>query len=125
MSFLTDRARATGLGSAKDGTHHWWGQRITAIALIPLGLLFIFPFALALGDGHEAVTALYSSPYHAIIAGLFIAVAANHLRLGLQVVIEDYVHGPARTAGVILNTLFCTLLGFAGLFAIAKIAFAG
>ncbi|MFV0476144.1 MAG: succinate dehydrogenase, hydrophobic membrane anchor protein [Pikeienuella sp.] len=125
MSFLTDRARATGLGSAKDGTHHWWSQRITAIALVPLGLLFIIRFALALGDGYEAVRAAYANPFNAIIAGLFILVACNHLRLGLQVVFEDYIHGAARTAALIANTLFCATLAFAGIFAVAKIAFVG
>ena len=125
MSFLTDRARAHGLGSAKEGTHHWWSQRMTAIALVPLGLLFIVPFAQALGDGHEAALALYGHPFNAIVAGLFILVAFNHLRLGLQVVIEDYVHGGARTVALILNMLFCALFAFGGLFAVAKIAFAG
>ncbi|QIE56821.1 succinate dehydrogenase, hydrophobic membrane anchor protein [Pikeienuella piscinae] len=125
MSYLTDRARATGLGSAKDGTGHFWSQRITAIALVPLGLLFVFPFAIALGDGYEAVRALYGAPYHAIVAGLFIVVAFNHLRLGIQVVVEDYVHGGARTVILVLNTLFCALFAFGGLFAVARIAFAG
>lgn len=125
MSFLTDRARANGLGSAKEGTGHFWSQRITAIALVPLGLLFVFPFAAALGDGHEAVLALYGRPFHAIVAGLFIAVAFNHLRLGVQVVVEDYVHGGARAVVLVLNTLICAALAFGGLFAVAKIAFAG
>lgn len=125
MSYLTDRVRVTGLGSARDGTDHFWRQRITAIALVPLGLLFIFPFAIALGDGYEAVRALYGAPYHAIVAGLFILVGCNHLRLGIQVVVEDYVHGGARAAILVLNTLICTLFAFGGLFAIARIAFAG
>lgn len=125
MSFLTARARAHGHGSAKDGTGHFWSQRITAIALVPLGLLFIFPFAGALGDGHRAVVALYESPFNAIVAALFILVACNHLRLGVQVVLEDYLHGGMRTASLVVNTLVSALLGFGGLFAVAKIAFAG
>ena len=125
MSFLTDRARAHNHGSAKEGTEHWWSQRITAIALVPLGLLFIFPFAGALGDGHEAALALYSHPFHAIIAALFIIVGCNHLRLGVQVVVEDYVHGAMGKTLLILNTLGCWGMAFAGLFSVAKIAFAG
>ncbi|MEM7545470.1 MAG: succinate dehydrogenase, hydrophobic membrane anchor protein [Pseudomonadota bacterium] len=125
MSFLTDRARAHGLGSAKEGTDHWWSQRMTAIALIPLGILFIIPFAMNVGAGYEAMIATYTNPLHAIIAALFIIVAFNHLRLGIQVVLEDYVHGALGTACLILNTLFCTLFGFAGLFAVAKVAFTG
>ena len=125
MSFLTDRARAHNHGSAKEGVEHWWQQRLTAIALVPLGLLFIFPFAGALGDGHEAVVTLYANPWHAIIAGLFIIVGFNHLRLGVQVVVEDYVHGAAGKTLLILNSLLCAALAFAGLFAVAKIAFTG
>lgn len=122
MSFLTDRARANNHGSAKEGADHWWQQRVTAVALIPLGLLFIFPFARALGSGYEAVIALYSHPLHAIVACLFILVAFNHLRLGLQVVIEDYVHGMIKTPAVLANIIFCGAFAFAGVFAIVRIA---
>ena len=125
MSFLTDRARAHNHGSAKEGTDHWWHQRLTAIALIPLGLLFVFPFAMTVGDGFEAMTALYSNPIHAIIAALFIIVAFNHLRLGVQVVVEDYVHGAMGKTLLILNSLLCAAFAFAGVFAVAKIAFTG
>ena len=122
MSFLTDRARAHNHGSAKEGADHWWQQRVTAVALIPLGLLFIFPFAGALGSSYDEVIALYEHPFHAIVAGLFILVAFNHLRLGLQVVIEDYVHGMWKTPMMLANTSFCALFAFAGIFAIARIA---
>lgn len=122
MSFLTDRARANNHGSAKEGADHWWQQRVTAVALVPLGLLFIFPFARALGSGYEAVTALYSHPLHAIVACLFILVAFNHMRLGLQVVIEDYVHGMIKTPTMLANIAFCGAFAFAGVFAIVRIA---
>lgn len=122
MSFLTDRARAHNHGSAKEGTDHWWQQRVTAVAMLPLGLLFIFPFAGALGSGYEAVVALYSHPLHAIVACLFILVAFNHLRLGLQVVIEDYVHGALKTPAMLANIAFCGAFAFAGVFAIVRIA---
>ncbi|MDG1210879.1 MAG: succinate dehydrogenase, hydrophobic membrane anchor protein [Paracoccaceae bacterium] len=122
MSFLTDRARANNHGSAKEGADHWWQQRVTAVALVPLGLLFIFPFARALGSGYEAVIALYSHPLHAIVACLFILVAFNHMRLGLQVVIEDYVHGMIKTPAMLANIAFCGAFAFAGVFAIVRIA---
>lgn len=122
MSFLTDRARANNHGSAKEGADHWWQQRVTAVALVPLGLFFIFPFARALGSGYEAVIALYSHPLHAIVACLFILVAFNHLRLGLQVVIEDYVHGMIKTPAMLANIAFCGAFAFAGVFAIVRIA---
>ena len=83
MTYRTPRARVSGLGSAGQGTHHWWLQRISALALIPLTVLFIVPFAGALGGEHDAVLALYAHPFHALVAVLFIAVAFRHLALGL------------------------------------------
>lgn len=124
MSFKTDYGRVAGLGSAKDGTHHFWVQRLSAVAMVILTPLFIFPFAYNLGDSLDAVRASYGHPVNAIIACLFIITAFYHLKLGLQVVIEDYVHGKAsRTICLLLNNGFCWLMGFTGLFAIAKIAF--
>lgn len=124
MSYLTDRKRVIGLGSAKDGTHHFITQRITALALIPLAILFVIPFAYNLGAGHERVLEAYSHPINAIIAILFFITAFTHLKLGLQVVIEDYVHGKfKRNLCLIVNVLFCWLFGLTGVFAIAKIAF--
>lgn len=125
MKYETDRSRAHGLGSAKEGSEHWWHQRVTAVALVPLGLLFVFPFAMTVGEGHEAVLALYANPLHAIVAGLFIITAFNHLRLGIQVVVEDYVHGAMRTIILLANTFFCGAFALAGVFAVAKIAFTG
>ncbi|MEO0994045.1 MAG: succinate dehydrogenase, hydrophobic membrane anchor protein [Pseudomonadota bacterium] len=125
MSFRTAKARVTGLGSAGEGTHHWWTHRLTSVALIPLFLLWVFPFADALGDGHDEVLALYGNPFNAVVAALFIVVSFHHLAQGLQVVIEDYVHAKGvRTAALIANSLVCFVLGFAGVFAILKIALA-
>ena len=124
MSFKTDYGRVAGLGSAKDGTHHFWAQRVSAVALLILTPLFVFPLAYNMGDSFDNVRAAYAHPINAIIAALFIVTAFYHLKLGLQVVIEDYVHGKGtRTACIILMNLFCALFGFTGLFAVAKIAF--
>lgn len=126
MDYKTDGKRVIGLGSARDGTHHWWEMKITSVALIPLGLLFIFPFALALGDGYEAARALYSNPFHGIVAALFIVVALHHLKGGLQVVIEDYVHHHGWKIGLILGvTLFVWAVGAAALYALVKIGLGG
>ena len=123
MSHLTDKKRVHGLGSAKDGTGHFISQRVTAIALIPLVVLFTVPFGYNLSAGYDRVIEAYSHPVNAIVAILFFIALFTHLRLGLQVVIEDYVHGHgARTALLIANTLFCWLFGLTGVFAIAKIA---
>lgn len=115
-----------GLGSAKEGVGHWWMQRLSSVALIPLTLLFIIPFGQTLGQGFEAVRALYAQPFHALMAILFIVVAFWHLAQGLQVVIEDYVTGKGpRTAMLIGNSLLCGLFATAGVFAVAKMAFVG
>lgn len=124
MDYRTDKSRAIGMGSAKAGVGHWWSQRITSVALVPLTLLFIFPFAAALGGGHEGVRELYANPFNAIVAILFITVGLYHNQQGLQVVIEDYVHGKlALTAALLANILFNGALALTGIFAIAKIAF--
>lgn len=124
MSYKTPFSRVIGLGSAKDGVHHWWMQRVTAVALIPLTLFFVLPFGQSLGEGYQSALLTYENPFHAIVAVLFLAVAFRHLALGLQVVIEDYVHGKAvRTAALLANTLFCTLFAVTGIFGVLKIAF--
>lgn len=124
MSYLSDRKRVSGLGVAKTGVEHWVSQRMTAIALIPLSLLFIFPFMGALGEGYDAVIAIYARPGNAIIAMMFFVVLFRHHRLGMQVVIEDYIHNHRRQVQLlILNTLVWRAVGITALFAIAKIAF--
>jgi succinate dehydrogenase / fumarate reductase membrane anchor subunit len=122
----TPRARVSGLGAAGQGTHHWLSQLITSVALIPLTVLFMVPFAGAVGGEHGDVLALYANPFHAVVALLFIATAFRHLAQGLQVVIEDYVHAKAWRTGLLVgNTMFCIAFGLAGVFAVLKIAFAG
>lgn len=126
MSYKTPMGRVLGLGSAKDGVEHWWSQRLSAIAMVPLTVLAILPLGRAIGAGHEAVLATYASPWNAIIMILFLAVGFRHLQYGLQVVIEDYVHAKAwRTGALLANTGFCMVMGLAGVFGVAKIAFGG
>jgi len=122
----TPISRVSGLGSAKNGTHHWWMQRISAIALVVLGLAFICPLAQHLGASRADILIEYTQPFYALVAALFIAVGCWHFKLGFQVVVEDYVHhAGARTTLLILNTLGSAGLAFAGVFAVAKIAFGG
>jgi succinate dehydrogenase / fumarate reductase membrane anchor subunit len=124
MSYRTDRQRVHGLGAAGDGTQHWWSQRLTSVALVPLTLFFVFPFVRALGADWETVRAIYSTPLHAIVAVLFLLVGFNHLHQGIQVVVEDYVHDkPLRTALLLANIFVCWALALIGVFAVAKIAF--
>ena len=124
MGFKTDYARVHGSGAAGEGSHHWWSQRVTSVALIPLPLLFICPFGRALGGGHEAFVATYSNLWHALVAVLFLIATFAHLILGLQVVIEDYVSNKAaRTAALIASTLLCWGLGIAGVLSVATVLF--
>lgn len=122
MRFLTDRKRVDGLGSAKQGTSHFWEQRISAVALLFLVPLFVLPFAYNLGDGYEAVRAAYAHPVNAVIAIAFIATAFLHLFQGLQVVIEDYVHGRLGMMLIITARLLCTLFALVGVYAIIRIS---
>jgi succinate dehydrogenase / fumarate reductase membrane anchor subunit len=125
MRYQTDRQRVEGLGTAHEGVGHWWGQRVTSIAMVPLTLLFVFPFVRNLGASWVEVQALYSTPLHAVVAILFLLVGFRHLQYGVQVVIEDYVHDkPLRTASLLANTLICWGLALTGVFAVAKLAFA-
>ena len=124
MAYKTDYARVQGLGSAHEGVGHWWTARLTSVALIALTPLFVIPFGRALGQGHEALVATYSSWGHAVIAAAFLLVGAFHLMHGLQVVIEDYVPEKSlRTGLLIANTLFGWALAAAGVFAVATILF--
>jgi succinate dehydrogenase / fumarate reductase membrane anchor subunit len=112
------------LGSAKEGTHHWLMQRVTAIAMIPLSLLFVWNFLGVFGANQAAVVAKFQQPFVAFGTMLFVLVAFQHLQQGLQVVIEDYVHGKvSRTVLVLLNILLTWGFALAGVFALAKIAF--
>lgn len=124
MAFKTDYSRVQGLGSAGDGVHHWWMQRLTAIALVPLTILFVIPFGRALGGGHEALLATYGQFGNAVTAILFIAVACWHFSLGIQVVIEDYVPAKGqRVTLLILSKLFSAVLAACGMLAVASILF--
>lgn len=124
MSYKTDYSRAHGWGSAHAGVHHFWVQRVTAIALIPLTILFVFPFADALGSGYEAVRATYRNGWNAFVAISFLIVALWHLKLGLEVIIDDYVHSkPLRLTFLLANIILNAAFAIAGVFAVAKIAF--
>ncbi|MCX7888202.1 MAG: succinate dehydrogenase, hydrophobic membrane anchor protein [Rhodobacteraceae bacterium] len=122
MAFLTDRKRATGLGSARTGTAHFWQMQLTAATLAVLLPLFVFTFGHVLGASHEAVAAYYARPFPAIVAALTIVVGFLHFRMGAQVMIEDYVHGAARR-WLILAVAWVSYGAMAtGLFALIRLA---
>jgi succinate dehydrogenase / fumarate reductase membrane anchor subunit len=125
-SLRSPLGRAIGLGSAKEGVEHWWIQRLTAVALVPLALWFVASVIALAGADHVALTEWLSAPLAAILMLLLIGATFYHAALGLQVVIEDYVHGEgAKFAALVLNKLICFALAVAGIFAVLKIAFGG
>lgn len=124
--FRTPLARVRGLGSAKDGTEHFWRQRLTAIANIPLLLFFVGLVVALNGASYEQVRSTLANPFVALVLLLVLASALYHMKLGMQVIIEDYVHSePMRTVLVMLNTFFPIVLGVVAAFALLKISFGG
>lgn len=116
--------RARGLGSAKDGTHHWWLQRVTAIALIPLTIWLVASIIALIGAGHAAFTAWFGQPINATVMIIFLGVAFHHAQLGMQVVIEDYVpHHGWRTTLNLLVKFACYGLATLSIVSILTIAF--
>ena len=126
MSLKTPLGRVVGLGSAKEGTGHWWAQRLTAVALVPLSFLFVvFVFAIA-GADHARAVELMGNPLVAVTMLLFIVAGFYHMKLGMQVVIEDYVHHEgAKTVLLVGLALGSFALGTAAIFAVLKLAFGG
>ncbi len=122
MAYLTDRKRAEGWGSAKSGTAHAWRVKKSSVALLILIPFFIFTFGSALGGSYEEIVAYYSRPFPAIVAALTLVVGFQHFNDGVQVLIEDYVHGAA--AKVLLIGMTCLSYAAAGIgvFAIARLA---
>ena len=125
-SMRSDLGRVRGLGSAKEGVHHWWMQRLTAIALVPLTLWFVASIASLAGADHAAVTAWMGSPFVAITLMILIVATFYHAQLGLQVVVEDYVGDEGVRLGVLVLIKFLSIvLSVVSLYAILKIGFGG
>ena len=127
MALQTPLAKVRHLGSAKEGVSHWWWQRLTAILLVPLSLWFVGSLLSLVVGGAERDDFVdwLSGPVAAVLMLLFLGATFYHLKLGLQVVIEDYVHGTCKWVLLILNTLLCLLLGLAALYSVILIAVQG
>ena len=121
----TQIARVRGLGSAHEGTHHWWRQRVTAGSNIALMTWFIISIARLPGYGHADVVRWLESPWAAVPMVLLVISVFTHFRLGLQVVIEDYQHDAIRVAAMLLLNFFTLGAGALAVFSILKIAFTG
>lgn len=126
MSLNTPLKDVRGLGSAKDGTTHFWHQRLTALALVPLVSWFIVSLVCLTGANFDEARSFLEQPLNAILMAALIVAGLYHMKLGLQVVIEDYVHGTAaKYVLLILNTLGSALLALAGLYSILTIGLGG
>ena len=122
MQYMTDRKRAVGMGSAKTGTAHFWAMKISSVALLFLIPLFVFTFGPMLGEPYAEGTAYFARPFPAIVAALTIGVTFMHFKDGVQVLIEDYVHGTMQKVLIILMICLSYAAAATGIFAIARLA---
>jgi len=124
MSLRSPVGRVLGLGSAKDGTSHWWAQRVSAVALIPLTLWFLLSLLALPALDYATVRAWLSVPLSGLLAVLLVAVLTYHSYLGTTVVIEDYVHAAGtKLLSLLLLRFLYVLVGGAGIFAFLHVAF--
>ena len=125
-SMRTPLGRVRGLGSAKSGTGHFWLQRVTAVSNLILTIVFIGIVIALVGRPYPAAVALLANPCVAILMLLFILSACIHMRIGMQVIIEDYVHNEGtKILAVMANTFFAIAIGAASVYAVLKLSFGG
>jgi succinate dehydrogenase / fumarate reductase, membrane anchor subunit len=122
MGAGTDLGRVRGLGAAKDGVHHWWLQRVTAIANIALLLWFVASLVRLPSLDHGSVVLWLRQPVAAVPMLLLIVSVFWHFRLGVQVMLEDYLHGASRVLAMLALNFYALAGGAAAVFAVLKIA---
>jgi len=123
-SLRTPLGRVRGLGSARSGTEQFWMQRLTAVANVPLSLFMVGLIISLMGSNYAAVKSTLGSPIIAISVILFVISATWHMRLGMQIVIEDYVHAEGTKIVLLLaNTFFTVVVALASIFAVLKLSF--
>ncbi len=120
----TPLSRVRGFGPAKSGTGHFWLQRLTAVANVPLTIAFVLIVVSLLGRNHAAAAQILGSPLVAITILAFILSVTTHMRIGMQVIIEDYIHDePARIILLMANTFFTLAVALASAYGILKLSF--
>jgi succinate dehydrogenase / fumarate reductase membrane anchor subunit len=120
----TPLGRVLGYGAARSGTDHFWRQRLTAVANIPLTIAVVIIVIMLLGRNQPAAAQILGSPLVAIIMLLFIVSITVHMRIGMQVIVEDYVHDDfAKLALIMANTFFCIAVALASAYGIFKLSF--
>jgi succinate dehydrogenase / fumarate reductase, membrane anchor subunit len=120
----TPLSRVRGLGAARSGTDHFWRQRLTAVANVPLTIAAVVIIILLLGRNQAAVAQILGSPPVAVIMLLFIVSITAHMRIGMQVIIEDYVHDEtAKLVLIMANTFFAVAVALAAAYGILKLSF--
>jgi succinate dehydrogenase / fumarate reductase, membrane anchor subunit len=120
----TPLSKVRGLGSARSGTDHFWRQRLTAMANIPLAIAFIVVVLLLQGKDRSSALHLLANPFVTILMLMFIGSGLYHMRLGMQIIIEDYVHGEGtKVLCLMANTFFTITIGVASMYALLKISF--
>lgn len=123
MALQSALGKVRGLGSAKDGTHHWWWQRLTAVALIPLSLWFVWNLLCVIDGTYQEAIDWVAKPYVTVLLIAFVTALFYHLKLGMQVVIEDYVHQEWAKISMLIGLNFACVLGaMAAVVAILKIS---
>jgi len=126
MALRSDLGRVRGLGSAKDGTSHWWAQRVTAVALIPLSIWFVFSVIHLVGIDRVGLKTWLNAPGSFVLMALFSIALFYHMQLGVQVVIEDYVHNEKnKVVLLVFNKLLAVFLVVSSITSLMKIAFGG
>lgn len=126
MDMRTPLGKVRGLGSAKEGTEHFWHQRLTAVANVPLMLFFVILVISMSSMDFVTARETIAHPVIAILTSLMVISGVIHMKLGMQIVIEDYVHTEGlKVLCLLANTFFSVLIGFSALYAIAKISFGG
>ena len=123
MSLRSPLGRVLGFGAAKEGVGHWWVQRVTAVALIPLTLWFVVALLGKSLQSYEAMRGWLGQPWVAVLTILLITTLAWHSKLGVEVVIEDYVHGKgSKTTLLLLSVFIHVAAAIAGVFAVLTLA---